>query len=267
MNKSLVIIFLFTTILCEQEGLRFLSSHLPDVDECWAVAYSRGAGKPPTVCPAGSEQWEQTCKVFCPNGFSKTLDGLCITTCPSNFRNDPLHCGKPEAYGRGAGYSIFSEDHCVGDNPQGCELWGAIYYPKCASGFSPFGCCVCSPDCPPYLTDIGVSCQKNFYARAELPIQCYEGTRMDKTNGKCYFPCDNMANEMDSVCMMWCPHGYEQCGPVCLRGKTCDEEMKELWRKKSPLVIEHANKDDNTGEMITLSNFVPHRLNKVCDLY
>lgn len=95
--------------------------------------------------------------------------------CPSGFRDDGFHCGKPRSYGRGGGYpwkfgdKAFSlrdaRKRCERKHSQGCEKSGAIYYPKCRSGYHKFGCCVCSPNCPRGMTDIGVSCQKHTYGR------------------------------------------------------------------------------------------------------
>jgi hypothetical protein len=73
-------------------------------------------------------------------------------------------CQKPAAYGRGAGY--VSSDACAKNNAQGCEQYGALYYPKCAENFHAVGCCVCSPDCPNgkiFITSLKVKIQKKFY--------------------------------------------------------------------------------------------------------
>jgi len=66
---------------------------------------------------------------------------------------------KPKAYGRGAGYVIWEKDKCEREHPDtGCEKSGAIWYPKCRSGFHPFGCCICSPNCEYGMIDVGISC-------------------------------------------------------------------------------------------------------------
>lgn len=65
---------------------------------------------------------------------------------------------KPKSYGRGAGYVLWHKSKCEEENSQGCEKYGALYYPNCDEGFYNFGCCVCSPDCIDGMTDIGVSC-------------------------------------------------------------------------------------------------------------
>ena len=91
--------------------------------------------------------------------------------CPYGFREDGDYCGKPESYGRGAGYPWKFGDafdlsgarqRCEGENGGSgtCEQNGALYYPKCKKDFHAVGCCVCSPDCPDGWEDIGVSCKK-----------------------------------------------------------------------------------------------------------
>ena len=72
------------------------------------------------------------CYKKCPAGY-RSGGPLCIQEdCPAGFRNDPLHCGKPEAYGRGVGYAIWDEGKCKADHGEhGCEMWGAMHYPKC----------------------------------------------------------------------------------------------------------------------------------------
>ena len=52
-----------------------------------------------------------------------------------------------EPYGRGAGFPIWDQATCEGQNPtNGCERYLAMYYPKCKAGFHAVGCCICSPD-------------------------------------------------------------------------------------------------------------------------
>ncbi|HSB11673.1 MAG TPA: tectonin domain-containing protein [Blastocatellia bacterium] len=79
--------------------------------------------------------------------------------CPPGFRDDGDYCAKPPSYGRSAGYVSMSL--CEASYGQGnCEQSGLLFYPKCATNFNAFGCCVCSPKCPDGWEDIGVSCKK-----------------------------------------------------------------------------------------------------------
>lgn len=45
-------------------------------------------------------------------------------------------------------------------NPQGCEKYGLLVYPQCKKGFSTFGCCTCTNNCPEGFTDNGLYCLK-----------------------------------------------------------------------------------------------------------
>ena len=98
------------------------------------------------------------------------------------------------------GYAIWNEDKCKRENPDlGCEKWGAIWYPKCRANFHNVACCICSPDCPPGQTDIGISCAKDSYGRgAGYPLKCKPDQEMSGL--LCYPPCKE---------------GYSGNGPVC----------------------------------------------------
>lgn len=133
---------------------------------CCNVRTSRGVGTVPTECP-GADKSGPLCYPFCADGYYGA-GPICWQSCPAGFRDDGAYCAKPETYGRGAGYpwqvgdTLFNLDaawrRCEQDNPQGCEQNGAIVYPKCREGFHAVGCCICSPDCPRGMADIGVSC-------------------------------------------------------------------------------------------------------------
>ena len=117
-------------------------------------------------------------------------------TCPSKFRDDGDYCAKPDSYGRGGGYGWQIQDgvsnsgmlsRCQNDgHPNGCEMNGAMAYPKCDTNFHAVGCCVCSPDCPSGWDDIGVSCKKPHGAAdcSKYPIPGgYSHPFMDPRNG------------------------------------------------------------------------------------
>jgi len=124
------------------------------------------------------------CYPNCQAGYSGFMT-MCTQDCPSGYRNDGLFCFKPSAYGRGAGYAIWSGGRCNRDNPQGCEKWGLIWYPRCRANFHNVGCCICSPNCPAGMTDIGISCAKKTYDRGvgKLPICAPDE---DQILGLCY---------------------------------------------------------------------------------
>ena len=110
---------------------------------CWKDAYSRGVGKVNTFLTQGQDK---DCNP-CSEGYYKWTF-YCVYHCPPGFRDDGLTCFKPPSYGRGAGYPAWMENKCREENPEtGCEMWGALWYPKCRTGYHNFECCVCSPDC------------------------------------------------------------------------------------------------------------------------
>jgi len=79
--------------------------------------------------------------------------------CPAGFTDTGMHCLKPASYGRGFGNRTLA--HCEEDYGVGsCEKCFSLFYPVCDESFQVKGCNVCEPQCPPNMTDIGLSCQK-----------------------------------------------------------------------------------------------------------
>jgi microsomal dipeptidase-like Zn-dependent dipeptidase len=103
----------------------------------------------PSGCEEGSPTiWYPKCR----NGY-KSIGLLCFENCRPGYNDDGLTC-------RADGLAL-AKAKCERENAQGCEQYGLMYYPKCRAGFHAVECCVCSPNCPPDMTDMGVSCQKN----------------------------------------------------------------------------------------------------------
>ena len=100
-----------------------------------------------------------------------------------------------------------------------CEKNGLIVYPKCKTSFHAVGCCVCSPDCPSGMTDIGVSCQKNSYGRGAGAIPgCGSGLQLDA--GLCYNPCPRDFTGVGPVCWGKCPPEFPfECGAGCAKNQ------------------------------------------------
>lgn len=142
----------------------------PFTEFCWRNTHGRGAGKPLSTnssdCGPGFEKDPNglLCYPTCKPGYTG-VGPVCWQTCPSSFSDNAADCGKPKSYGRGAGYALWDQGKCNKDNPQGCEQNGAMYYPKCKANFHAAGCCVCSPDCPSGMKDVGAMCQKDSYGR------------------------------------------------------------------------------------------------------
>lgn len=185
----------------------------------------RGVGTPPVGCGPGMDLVAGLCYARCQGGFTG-VGPVCWQNCPSGFRDDGAYCAKPAAYGRGGGYAWQfgdapfnldgARDRCNRDNASGCEQWGLLWYPKCRANFHAVGCCVCSPDCPTGMPDIGVSCQKQTSTRAPaVPTQCASGQQYDA--GLCYATCPAGMNGVGPVCWGQCPAGYADHGATCYR--------------------------------------------------
>ena len=175
---------------------------------CWRRAYSRGVGVPVSTCPANKQKDGLLCYPFCREGYHG-VGPDCWQSCPSNFHDDGVFCRKPRSYGRGFG-SLKQCDHC--------EKWGALYYPKCREGFHHVACCVCSPDCPHGMTDIGISCTKHSYGRlAGTPLVCKHS--QENNAGLCYTPCKTGDHGVGPLCWERCPVGTKACSALCLPSK------------------------------------------------
>jgi hypothetical protein len=132
-------------------------------------------------CHHGRELHAGMCYTPCRAGYEGHATMCVFDSCPSRFTDQGLFCGKPAAYGRGAGYpwklgdKLGSLDEararCRKDNPGGCEKNGQIIYPKCRDGYNEFGSNLCTPDCPANFQDIGVSCKKPLYDRGRGTAQ------------------------------------------------------------------------------------------------
>lgn len=97
-----------------------------------------------------------------------------------------------------------ARQRCLKHNPTlGCQKYGEIIYPNCRANFHNVACCVCSPDCPSEMTDIGVSCQKKTYGRGVgyAEGKCIEENWDDYTPieefGKCVDMAEQIAIDID----------------------------------------------------------------------
>jgi pimeloyl-ACP methyl ester carboxylesterase len=126
-----------------------------------------------TDCPAGRTLDEGMCYLPCTAGMTGA-GPVCWKNCPAGWTDYGVGCTKPAPYGRGTGYPWKFGDglnnngmlgRCTKANSQGCEMYGAIAYPKCRAGFHAVGCCICTPDCPSGTTDTGATCTKSTASR------------------------------------------------------------------------------------------------------
>lgn len=120
-------------------------------------------------CDIVSSQWDAAAGSWT-TGDSVWATWRAARPCPPAFTDAGAYCTKPPPYDRGVGYpwqfgdplddsGMFSR--CEADHgPGNCEKYDLVVYPRCAAGYHAFGCCICTPDCPSGMTDIGISCQK-----------------------------------------------------------------------------------------------------------
>ncbi len=184
-------------------------------------------------CPAGKfldEQGKCTGQKYCPDPLTQVANG---------------RCGKPAAYGRGAGYAWQFDGinldgataRCEKEHGKGgCEQCLAIIYEKCKPGFHPVGCNICSPDCPKDFLDEGTTCRPltpalTAYAAqtvAQKHTDSYESRCMPgstsylNTAGGCFESCTNKNDTFAGpTCFGSCPSQ----NPVgCLAG--CAKDTK-----------------------------------------
>lgn len=173
-------------------------------------SYGRGAGIP-LGCGPDEEMDGALCYPKCEADYNG-VGPVCWQNCPEGFRDDGAFCGKPAPYGRGAGYPLWEEGKCNIEHAQHsqyridiehagfCEKSGALWYPKCRANFHAVGCCVCSPNCPEGMSDIGVSCAKRSSGRGA---------------GAAIHACQDGYEKDGLLCYPVCKPNYKGVGPVC----------------------------------------------------
>jgi hypothetical protein len=189
---------------------------------CYKQSEGRGAGVPLSTCPEGTEKNGLLCYPECKEGFRGNGPVCWQIGCPEGFTDIGAFCQKPAPYGRGVGYVAWDEAKCKAENPQGCEQYLAMWYPKCRENFHAVGSNICSPDCPEGMNDTGTGCAKQSEGRgAGTPMECPEG--LEKDGALCYEPCADGADGVGPVCWSQCPsHVPETCGAGCTTDKqTC----------------------------------------------
>jgi hypothetical protein len=179
---------------------------------CWKDTEPRGVGTFPQACADGFEMIGALCYPECGEGY-KRFGFDCHQICPDNMRDDGLYCRSAE-YGRGTGYPwVFGDPafnlnnaiaRCEADNPDGCELWGAIAYPKCKDGYAAFGCCLCRPEQPDcgalgFASQLDLSCAKTIVIGTPHVGVCADGE--EENAGLCYSECSDPT--------------FKGVGPVC----------------------------------------------------
>lgn len=183
---------------------------------CWKDSYGRGVGIIPDVCPPDQERLGLLCYKKCPAGFNRPAGLDCYSTCPSGFTDTGLYCMINSAtYGRGAGYpwkfgdwfndnGMFSR--CQADHGKGnCEKYGLIVYPKCKSGYTNSGCCICAAS---------FSCNSfGFWSNVQTAYSCFKNRVA--VGGASSPTCPTGYENQAGLCYKKCSAGYYGVGPVC----------------------------------------------------
>lgn len=186
---------------------------------CRRSTVGRGVGTVAiSLCHANEQEVASLCYPKCQDGYENIGSNICRKIGCGGLegaKDIGVSCEKPEAYGRGAGYAIFEESKCLQEH-YSCELWGALFYPTCAYGYSPFGCCICSPDCPSNYIDDGAFCQKPSYGRGVgvSRLGCESNKQYDA--GLCYPYCPNDRIGVGPLCWGTCSgENSVECGIFC----------------------------------------------------
>ncbi len=195
---------------------------------CWKREKARGTGVPLSGCSSGTEKNGELCYPTCRAGFAGA-GPVCWQTCPVGFTDIGAFCQKPAAYGRGAGYVVWDEAKCKNENSQGCEMNGALWYPRCRAGFRAVGSNICSPVCPQGLEDSGTGCTKQSYGRGVGTTQsCRPG--LEKSGLLCYPACDAAFPKGEGpLCWQKCPSQLPtDCVAGCAKDtRTCALKIYE----------------------------------------
>jgi hypothetical protein len=207
---------------------------------CWKSSYGRGVGSIPTACPTGKVKIGELCYTRCPAGYTR-VGFDCHSVCPSGWADQGLFCRNAE-YGRGGGYPWHFGDclcndgmirRCENDHGRGkCEMWGAVAYPKCRSGFSPYGCCLCrpqQPNCPDLGLNYGIdlSCAKRIIIGDPTPMICL--SRLQSDAGLCYDYCKAGYYGIGPVCWQSCAMGQHDCAAACTTDEpTCSQGIFDM---------------------------------------
>lgn len=249
---------LFITIcsLTLSISLQFLN----DSGNCWVRAYGRGVGKPISACPEDNPSKSGLlCYPSCRENYTG-VGPVCWQDCVSGFRDDGAYCFKPAPYGRKA---YTSQSSCEAESGKSCQIWGLLWYPKCGEHFHNVGCCVCSPDCPEGMTDIGISCQKDSYGRgAGVPMVC--GPNEFNDAGLCYAEdCKAGFLGLGPVCWGSCPEGYTSCGALCLKEEKCTARIMEYMEAAKKIIV-HLASEEYVNAVIDIASLIKDNLYPNC---
>jgi len=186
-----------------------------DATGCWKKTTTRGVGTVP-ICDAQHVKDAGLCYVPCKTGYHG-VGPVCWGTCNTGYHDDGATCRRDahifgkKSYGRGAGYVLWKKGKCNDEHKDvgGCEKYGAIYYPKCKTGYNNVGCCICrEKSCPSGYKDDGATCRRD--------VHIYGKPSYGRGVGKVPKTCPPDRPQYNAgLCYKLCPAGYKGVGPVC----------------------------------------------------
>lgn len=234
-RRSLVsILFLF--------ALPVSAPAFADVSEkeyCWRDTHTRGVGRIPAGCAPGRERIGLLCYTECPAGMTrKGFD--CHSVCPEGMRDDGLFCRRSE-YGRGVGHTKKACRRNNNDDPNACERYAGLWYPKCREGYRNVGCCICRPHKPDCEAKglgprLDLSCAKKLKLGDPVTGVCRAGE--EKQGGLCYKPCREGYSGVGPVCWGKAPEGWVLCGMGAAKDKkTCTSKVATMITSVGSLAL------------------------------
>lgn len=194
------------------------AAYRDDGTSCWLDTYGRGVGRIPDKKPCSD--WNAA------------------------YRDDGTSCWL-DTYGRGTGFDYFFKDgmkNCEKVHGKGkCEMWGAIAYPKCKSGYTNVACCLCEPKGGP---GIKVTAFQRYKCRSDEELNgalCYPKCKPGyKPVGCCLcepvagvgikvtaferYQCNNNEELNGALCYPKCKDGYHAVG-CCICSYDCPPEL------------------------------------------
>lgn len=130
-------------------------------------------------------------------------------------------------------------------------MWGAMAYPKCKSGYSPFGCCICRPATPNCGAlgmngGIDLSCAKKLIIGDPKSMDCPAGKQYDA--GLCYVSCKTGFYGVGPVCWGNTPNGWVGCGMGAAKdSKTCGQIIFDQVSSVGELALNVATLGSSSG--------------------
>ena len=146
---------------------------------------------------AGQEFGEALLGTTITRGLKQIFDPRQYESCKADETDDGYFCRKTKDCKTG-------EEECLG-----------LCYPQCKSGFHPFGCNLCSPDCPKDAVDDGAFCRT---------MKCKDNE--ERNGALCYPKCKDGYDGVGPVCWEKCKPGFTDDGAFCRRAGYCPPEQE-----------------------------------------